>query len=667
MPRRSATTAITVPQPFPDHPVKVAPVALAPWSWSEERHPHFATQVYFFAGRRGSGKSYGAGVLCESMLDAGVQVIVIDPVGTWWGLQLAADGVSPAYKIPVLGGDHGNLELPTDAGAVVADMLVETGSSAVLDLSDMRKAERKRFMEQWGEQFFHRKKKARSACHVFIEESHLFLPQMAGPDDKRMLGALEDLVRLGRNYGIGVTMIDQRPQSVSKEAVNQAECLAVFQLVGPQERDAIKKWTESKEAAMGEMGALSSLPTGDCYLWSPQWLKVTQKTRFRPKKTYDASSTPTAGHGVDQPGAVQVIPLDLSKLEAAMAAARKEAKDNDPKELKKQVAQLHTELLTANAQLAQLSADTDSRLHRVEDENRNLASYEEAYRNAEQDLAAARNEIDRSREREARLVVQRRQIREATAHVTTFMDHLRQATLSSVGDVLAELGTRLGALSNVVMTGQGDTRFDAEVRKNLAVDAAYDDVFPPPPVMPIRPKVTITTKRFESRTPVPRSAQREIEGAHGKALDMEIVSTLRAFRRPLTTRQLAVYTGRADRTIQNKLVELRKHGLVTTDSDYHAITGAGISAVGNVKAMSPAERVSMWRTKLDGGARAVFDVLLERRRLGRPQGETTVYLANATGMAERTVQNCLVTLRTALLVLRGNPHKLNDDLFTEAP
>jgi DNA helicase HerA-like ATPase len=47
-----------------------------------------------------------------------------------------------------------------------------------------------------------------------------------------MVGIYEEIIRLGRNYGIGVSMITQRPQSVNKEVLNQTECLFVGQVNG---------------------------------------------------------------------------------------------------------------------------------------------------------------------------------------------------------------------------------------------------------------------------------------------------------------------------------------------------------------------------------------------------------------------------------------------------
>ena len=63
------------------------------------------TQTIAFLARRGAGKTYAAGRLCEQMLSQRAQVIIVDPVGVWWGLRLSKDEKSPSpFEIPVLGG-----------------------------------------------------------------------------------------------------------------------------------------------------------------------------------------------------------------------------------------------------------------------------------------------------------------------------------------------------------------------------------------------------------------------------------------------------------------------------------------------------------------------------------------------------------------------------------
>lgn len=302
--------------------------------------PDAITQVYAFMGKRGSGKTYGAGKLAETFLEAKAQTIVMDPVGNWWGLRAGKDGKSAGFDIPVLGGEHGDIPLSADAGEIVADMLVDTASSAVLDVSPFSKSDRKKFIAAFAEHFFQRKKTRRSAVHIFIEEAHLVLPQQPRSGEERMLGALEDLVRLGRNYGIGVSMLDQRPQSVSKEALNQAEVLLAFKLIGAHERDAVKKWVDYHGVG-ADLARISKLDPGQAIVWS-SWLEKPGIYRIHKKKTFDSSKTPKAGEVLPD---VELRPLDLEALHEAMKKSVGDADaakldTRDVRALKKRVAEL---------------------------------------------------------------------------------------------------------------------------------------------------------------------------------------------------------------------------------------------------------------------------------------------------------------------------------------
>lgn len=294
------------------------------------------TQTFAFLGRRGNGKTYGTGVLVEGMLDLGAQVVPIDPIGNWYGLR----GGRHAFNIPVLGGEHGDIPLLPGGGAAVADVIVDSGTSAVLDVSSFRKGQRKTFVTDFAEQLFQRKKITRSPLHIVLEEAQLFAPQRSGDGGARMLGAIEDIVRLGRNYGIGTTLISQRPQSVNKEVLNQVEALVVFQLNGAHERKAIEAWIVHQGIDIGEMvDQLPSLPVGHAFLWSPQWLGKLKRIQILKKRSADTSATPKIGKR--RPNLT--IALDkhaLTKLEKAMADSVEEAKKNDPRVLRQRIAEL---------------------------------------------------------------------------------------------------------------------------------------------------------------------------------------------------------------------------------------------------------------------------------------------------------------------------------------
>jgi hypothetical protein len=275
------------------------------------------------------------------MLDAGAQVIVIDPVGNWFGLRIAADGRSKGKDIFVIGGEHGDLPMVPDAGAKIARLLVEKRISAVLDISGFRQGERKRFAAEFAEEFFHLKKSQRSAVHLFIEEAQLFAPQRCGPDEARMLGAFENIVRLGRNYGIVATMVTQRPQSVNKEVLSQVECLCVLQVNGTHERKALEEWVQEAGADRKLVGELPGLSRGEGYVWSPSWLKVFRKVKFNSKTTFDASATPEVGKAAK---AAKLSDVDVAKLRESLQEVVAKAEQDDPKALRKKIVELEREV-----------------------------------------------------------------------------------------------------------------------------------------------------------------------------------------------------------------------------------------------------------------------------------------------------------------------------------
>jgi hypothetical protein len=202
-----------------------------------------------------------------------------------------------------------------------------------------RKAERTRFATAFAEQFFHRKKTARTACHLFIEEAQAYLPQMVRGDEARMVGVFEDLGKVGRNYGIGNTLISQRPQAINKDVLNQVEVLLAFQTNGPQERKAIAGWTaENTDAGAAMIQELPKLHVGEALIWSPQWLRVAQKVHIEKRDTYDASSTPTQQAKSIKPKTL--AKADLEQLGEEIKATIEKAKADDPRELRKQIADL---------------------------------------------------------------------------------------------------------------------------------------------------------------------------------------------------------------------------------------------------------------------------------------------------------------------------------------
>jgi hypothetical protein len=298
-----------------------------------------ATQTFAFIGRKGSGKTYGSGKLTELLIDSGIQVAILDTVGNWYGLRLAANGKDKGIDIPIVGGLRGDIPLEPTGGALIADVLIDSGRSMIIDASQFTKADRQRFATAFGERLWKRKKAEHdpTPIQLIMEESQLIVPENVRGDSAAMVGIYEEIIRLGRNYGIGVTMITQRPQSVNKEVLNQTECLMVFQVNGAHERKALRDWIVHQGMDPQILNELPSLKPGECYVWSPQWLSILKKIKIGKKRTFDSTSTPKAG-GTFRGKALAAI--DMADLQTKMQATIDKAKSDDPRELKKKIAEL---------------------------------------------------------------------------------------------------------------------------------------------------------------------------------------------------------------------------------------------------------------------------------------------------------------------------------------
>lgn len=324
------------------------------------------TETIAILAQKGFGKTYTAMKLAEEMHKAGGQIVVLDPVGNWWCLRLAADGKKKWSDIPIFGGMHGDFGLSADKGSFIADVLIDHHTSAVLDVSTMLEAEKKRFVADLAQRLKFRKSKERdSVLHLFLEEAQEFVPQRPGPDETKMLGHLTRIAKLGRNWGIGLTMISQRPQAVNKEALNLASMLIVGCMVAKHDRKAIIDWVEEQgKAAMADeyLARMTKLSVGEMIVWSPSWLDHLSIVKISKKETYDASATPKLGGRkvkLQQPK-----PIDAKAIRAAMAETEEKIKSSDPKELQRRIRQLTFDKKQVEGKLFKAGIDNEKLMKR---------------------------------------------------------------------------------------------------------------------------------------------------------------------------------------------------------------------------------------------------------------------------------------------------------------
>lgn len=337
------------------------------------------TQSMAILARRGAGKTYTGSVLSEEVIRAKVPVVILDPTGAWWGLRSSADGTKEGLPVTIFGGDHGDMTLEPTAGALFADVVLEHPGAYIFDLSAFTsKADEQRFAAAFLEHLYRGKKPDSGPLFLIVDEADVFAPQQPREkgDQLRTLGALESIVRRGRIKGIGVLLITQRAAVLNKNVLTQTEVLVVMQTTGPQDQAAIKEWVKGNstdDELETVMSSMASMHQGDAWVWSPAFLRILKRIHVRARTTFDSSRTPGAGETRVEPKTFAQV--DLEALGERIAATKEQQQANEPKALKRRIAELEREIATRPTEtvdkvvekIIEVPALTEEQLHRLEE------------------------------------------------------------------------------------------------------------------------------------------------------------------------------------------------------------------------------------------------------------------------------------------------------------
>jgi hypothetical protein len=295
-------------------------------------------------GKTGSGKSYAAQGIVERLIKKRARVCLIDPTDRYWGLRLDADGKKPSgHEVVIFGGQRADLPLAETHGATLAEIVGTTATPVIISTRLMTVGQRTRFFSTFAETLL---AKNEGPLHLVIDEAHLFAPQtkVASVESGQLLHATNNLVSLGRGIGLRIMLLSQRPAKLHKDSLTQVETLVAMRMIAPQDRNAIREWVRewADEATGAEMmSSLPSLPTGTAWVWAPE-LDILRKVEFPTIETFD-SGRPQAATKARELGRI-----DLAKVSAKLETVAQEAKANDPKALKAEIARLKAALEKAS-------------------------------------------------------------------------------------------------------------------------------------------------------------------------------------------------------------------------------------------------------------------------------------------------------------------------------
>jgi hypothetical protein len=308
------------------------------------------TKTFGILAVRGAGKSNTAAVMAEEMFAAGLPFVVIDPVGSWYGLRSAADGRAPGLPLPIFGGKHGDLPLERSAGALLAELVARQRLSCVLDLSQFEsEAAKKAFLLDFAQTLYQRNE---NPLHLFLEEADDFIPQKPMRDEAKLLRAFENIVRRGRSRGLGVTLITQRSAAINKNVLTQVETLFAMRTTGPQDRAAIEAWIRYHSQGEDVLSTLASLRDGEAWIWSPHWLQKMERVQIRRRRTYDSGATPVNARVGEVQRAATLADIDLEAIRAEMSETLQRVEADDPRRLRQRIKELETQLAKATVPTA---------------------------------------------------------------------------------------------------------------------------------------------------------------------------------------------------------------------------------------------------------------------------------------------------------------------------
>lgn len=292
-------------------------------------------------GKTGSGKTTAAKAGVERILDAAGRVCVIDPTGAWWGMKSSATGKSAGYPFVIFGGSHADFPLGPSHGEAIAEIVGTSNTPAIIDTSQLKVSERTRLFTDFADAVM---RKNRGPLHLIIDEAHVFMPQGKVPDPQsgQMLAAGNNMVSGGRSRGLRIMLITQRPAKLHKDSLTQVETLVAMRLIAPQDRNAVEEWiSDNADEKQGRevITSLATLKTGEAWVWAPE-CDLLDRVKFPRIRTFDSSAAPD---GSEAAGVV-LAPVDGDTIRDRLGKIAAETLANDPKELRKKVAELERQV-----------------------------------------------------------------------------------------------------------------------------------------------------------------------------------------------------------------------------------------------------------------------------------------------------------------------------------
>jgi len=575
----------------------------------------------------GGGKSY----LLRKILEAtnkSVQQIIIDLEGTYTTLREKFDYILIGKKE-----DGADIQISVKLAETLAIKLLELGTSAIIDLYEMHKSDRIRFVKLFLDSLVNAPKELWHECLVVVDEGHTFGPEK-GHGEADSLQSMIDLATRGRKRGFALLVATQRPSKLSKDI--SAELNTKF--VGRCTLDIDQKRAGDDLGFFEKTQRLQLRKLdNEFYAFGPAISDDVIKIKsFEVKTTHESSLFKKQKL---KPKPTEKIKNVLAKLENLPQEAEHELKTKEElqikvRELVKEVRQLQTNkpvvdpnTITVEKKLAYSRGYTEGEKH-WKSELERLQILHDKLLTASEDIVGQRNALSEI-------------IKQTSNSTNDFINKLKAT---------AKLYPQIKEIQ----------------MENFQFRARPNPIQKPDIKMETTTKITPQpTQKWEIRDNSLDSP--DSEKPKGGSFRM-LQAAARFYPESITKSRMALMArlSPTSGTTSNYISELRTRGLIEDKNGDFVATPLGYDMVGNTDSLPRTndEMLNMWLQYIKGKTKDMLKVLAEVH----PNDLSKEELAERVGMAmSGTFSNYISTLRTnGLIIDTTRGFKASDDLFPES-
>jgi hypothetical protein len=609
----SKSALITIGKAEDGKPLKVDPAKLL-------------TTRMLVTANSGGGKSFLLRKLFEQ-IGRTAQLIVLDMEGEFVTLREKLD--------LVIVGPGGEIPADVRSSGLLVRRLMERELSAVIDMSEMRATDRRRFVRQFCETLVELPKALWRPLFVGLDEAHQFAPEK-GQGEAESTQAVIDLCTLGRKRGYCSVLATQRISTLNKTAAG--ECNNKF--IGRMTLDVdIKR--AAFELGVSPVDAVKMLrdrEAGEFYGFGP----AIDRTGVTLLKVGQVETThPTAGKGRT------LTPPKPSKTIAAVVAELTDL----PKEAEAEI----KDLAAARHRIAELERQLKRPAPAAAAADKGRATEEKAKRDA-----ATIAQLKKGLESAMKVM--------AEIHAKGFdaagvdPEVVKKAVQSAADQILkaaqAQLGRREAEFN----------RLKEEVRKNLQAMQKLLEASDVNVRVDVKHNEPFTVKAGGGPAPSPRVAKPSAAALpDGGALPKGEAAVLSAIAQHgqdgADREQLTVLTGYKRSSRDTYLQRLKERGLIQPGGAELLATDAGVQALGSDFTPLPTGSALLqhWLGRLPEGERRVLEVIVSYH----PNVVERAVIDDATGYKRSSRDTYLQRLSSRRLVVSepGSRVRASDMLF----